>query len=294
MVEAGAKLGSPSAGTGSRVAQLAPLLFVAGALSQYIGAGIAVDLFDDLPAQSVAWLRICGAALVLMVWRRPWRSHWDRSTVLWTAAFGVITALMNTTFYLAIDRIPLGTAVAIEFVGPIAVAAATMRSPRGVASLVLTGMGVALVSGVQLSANALGVMYILIAAACWAGYIVLGARVSNETSGIDGLALGLVFGAVGVAPVGVWGSSAALRHPHLLVLCVLVGVMSTATPYGIDQIVMRRVDRGHFALMLALLPTTATIVGALQLHQHLRGFEYVGIALVIVALLVRGNGSAVS
>ena len=234
------------------IPQIAPLMFVAGAISQYIGAGIAVDLFDELPAQSVAWLRICGAAVVLVVWRRPWRVSWTRSTLLWTAAFGVITALMNTTFYLAIDRIPLGTAVAIEFVGPIAVAARSMRSRRGIASMVLTGVGVALVSGVQLSQNALGLVYILAAAVCWAGYIVLGARVSARTSGVDGLALGLVFGAIGVAPIGVWGSANAFAHPRLIWLCVAVGVMSTAVPYGIDQIVMRRIDRAHFALLLAL------------------------------------------
>lgn len=265
---------------------------MAGALSQYIGAGIAVGLFDELPPQSVAWLRICGAAVVLVAWRRPWRRSWSRSTLQWTAIFGVVTALMNTSFYLAIDRVPLGTAVAIEFIGPIAVAAATMRSRRGLISMTCTGVGVALMSGIQLTNDALGLAYVLMAAACWAGYIVLGARVSNQTAGIDGLAVGLVFGAVGVAPLGVWGSSAAFRSPHLLVLCIVVGVMSTATPYGIDQVVMRRVDRGHFALLLALLPTTATVVGAIQLHQQLQGLEYLGIALVVVALLLRGNDGA--
>lgn len=276
----------------SSIARLAPVLFVTGALSQYIGAGIAVGLFDELSPQSVAWLRICGAAVVLMLWRRPWRRAWTRSTLQWTAVFGVVTALMNTSFYLAIERVPLGTAVAIEFVGPIAVAARTMRSRRGITSMVCTGVGVALMCGVQLTTDALGLAYVLTAAACWAGYIVLGARVSNETAGIDGLAVGLVFGAVGVAPIGLWGSSAAFDHPHLLALCVVVGLMSTATPYGIDQIVLRHVDRGHFALLLALLPTTATVVGAIQLHQQLRGLEYLGIALVVVALLLRGNGDA--
>ena len=262
-----------------------------GAISQYVGAGIAVDLFRELPAQSVAWLRICGATIVLLVWRRPWRRQWTRSMLGWTAAFGVITALMNTTFYLAIDRIPLGTAVAIEFVGPIAVAARTMRSRRGIVSMVLTGLGVALVSGVELSHDALGLVYILVAAIFWAGYIVLGSRVSHQTSGIDGLAVGLLFGAIAVAPIGAWGSAPAFHHLHLLWLCIGVGVMSTAVPYGIDQMVMRSVDRAHFALLLALLPTTATVVGAIQLHQRLGAVEYIGIAFVVVALVLRGNGS---
>jgi inner membrane transporter RhtA len=271
-------------------------LFVAGAVSQYIGAAIAVDLFATVPAQCVAWLRVCGAAVVLVVVARPWRRPWTRRALGIAAAFGAITAAMNTCFYLAADRLPLGTTVAIEFAGPITVAALSLRTRRSLAALVLAGGGVALLSGVELSNtghSAAGVGFALGAAACWAGYIVLGARVSTVTEGVDGLAVALLFGAVAIAPVGAPASGPAFTSPHRLLLCVVVGVLSTALPYGIDQVVLRRVDRGTFALLLALLPTTATIVGAVRLDQRLRGSELVGVAAVVVALLVRGSDAGV-
>ncbi len=263
-------------------------LFACGAVSQYLGAAIAVDLFDHVPAASVAWLRVCGAAMVLVVVARPWRRSWTRPALVGAAAFGVITAVMNTCFYLAADRLPLGTTVAIEFIGPVAVAAVSARSRRAIGALVFTAGGVALLSGVELSGSAVGVAFALAAAACWAGYIVLGARVSAVTAGVDGLALALVFGAIAVAPIGAPGSGPAFAVPSRLALCVGVGVLSTAVPYGIDQVVLRRLDRGVFALLLALLPTTATIVGVTVLGQHLRTAEIVGIAAVVAGLLVRG------
>lgn len=269
-------------------------LFVVGAISQYLGAAIAVELFDTVPAASVAWLRVCGAAIVLVALARPWRVHWTGEALRAAAVFGVVTALMNTCFYLAADRLPLGTTVAIEFLGPVAVAALAVRTPCALAALGLAATGVALLSGVRVSGSALGVVFALGAAVCWAGYIVLGQRVSGHTSGLDGLAVALLFGAVAVAPIGVWGSGAAFTAPHRLLLCVAVGVLSTALPYGIDQVVLRRLERGTFALLLALLPTTATIVGAVVLGQHLHGAEVVGIAAVVAALVVRGRESAMA
>src|SRR3954451_20247196 len=158
-------------------ARTAPLCFVVGGIAMYAGAAIAYDLFDDLPPQSVAWLRVCGAALVLAIVVRPWRRRreWTPSQLRIASAFGVATALMNTSFYLAIDRIPLGTAVAIEFAGPVTVAALTMRSRRSYAGLAAAAVGVIILSGVQASGDALGVLFALGAATCWAGYIVLGA-----------------------------------------------------------------------------------------------------------------------
>jgi inner membrane transporter RhtA len=267
-------------------------LFGVGAISQYLGAAIAVDLFATVPAQSVAWLRVCGAALVLVAIARPWRRRWTRDALLVAAAFGAITALMNTCFYLAADRLPLGTTVAIEFLGPIAVAALSLRTARSLVALGMAAGGVALLSGIELSGSAVGVLFALGAAACWAGYIVLGARVSSVTTGVDGLAVALVFGAVAIAPIGAPGSGPAFSSPHRLLLCVAIGVLSTALPYGIDQIVLRRVERGTFALLLALLPTTATIVGALRLDQHLRTSELIGIGAVVAALVVRAGDRA--
>jgi inner membrane transporter RhtA len=253
----------------------------------YLGASLAVHLFDEVPARSVAWLRVVGAAAVLVAVTRPWRRPWPRAALGAAAAFGIATAAMNLFFYLAIDRLPLGTAVAIEFIGPVTVAALATRSRRNTAALVLAATGVALLSGIEADGNLAGVVFALAAAACWAAYIVLGARVSRLHHGGDGLAIGLVFGAVAIAPFGAPGSADALTSPRLVLLCVAVGVLSNAVPYGLDQVVLRRVTRGTFALLLALLPTTATVVGALVLRQFPGPLELVGIALVVVALFVR-------
>jgi inner membrane transporter RhtA len=271
-----------------RTLRLPPsLLFVVGAVSMYEGAAIAYELFDELPAQTVAWLRIVGAALVMAGLARPWRVRWTRSELIAASAFGVVTAAMNGAFYLATARVHLGSTVAIEFVGPVAVAAVSARSSRAVLALVLAGGGVACLS-IGLRADALGLVWALTAGACWAGYIVLGARVSAQRGGVTGLALALAFGAAALTPFGAGGSGPAWSSPRLLVLCVAVGVLSTAVPYGIDQHVLRRVPRGRFALLLALLPVTATIIGRIDLQQRPEPLELVGIGLVVVGLLAQG------
>ncbi len=253
----------------------------------YEGAAIAYELFDELPAQSVAWLRIVGAAAVMALVARPWRVRWSRAEVVAAVAFGVVTAAMNAAFYLATARVHLGSTVAIEFVGPITVAAVSARSSRSVLALSLAGGGVACLS-IGLRSDALGLTWALVAGACWAGYIVLGARVSAQRGGITGLALALAFGAVALAPFGAGGSAPAWSSLRLLLLCVAVGVLSTAVPYAIDQHVLRRIARGRFALLLALLPVTATIIGRIDLQQRPESLELLGIGLVVMGLIAQG------
>lgn len=263
------------------------LLFVIGAVSMYEGAAIAYDLFDVVRPQGVAWLRICGAAIVLMAIARPWRQRWTPREVAAAAAFGVVTAAMNAAFYLASARVHLGSTVAIEFIGPITVAAVSVRSGRALGALVAAGAGVACLS-IGLRSDALGVVWALTAGACWAGYVVLGARVSAQRGGVAGLAVALGCGAVALAPIGAPATGNAFSDPGILLLCVAVGVLSTAVPYGIDQHVLRRVPRARFALLLALLPITAIVVGRIDLQQSPRPFEFVGIALVMIGLTVQG------
>jgi inner membrane transporter RhtA len=156
-----------------------------------------------------------------------------------------------------------------------------------VIALVAAGGGVACLS-VGLRSDGLGVAWALAAGACWAGYVVLGARVSAQRGGITGLALALVFGAVALAPFGAPASGPAWDSMARVIACVAVGVLSTAVPYGLDQHVLRRVPRDRFALLLALLPVTATVVGRLDLQQSPRPFELMGIALVVAGLVVQG------
>jgi inner membrane transporter RhtA len=285
---------APAARSGSRFAgaRLPPQsLFVLGAISQYLGSAFAVLLFASVPAAGVAWLRVVAAAAVLVAWRRPWRTHWSGPRLRLVGAFGIALALMNLAFYLAIDRLPLGTAVAIEFCGPIAVAALGSRTRRDAAALALAVAGVLALADVHLAGSPDGLALALAAGGFWSVYIVLGHRVARdpEIRPQDGLALGMAIGALGLAPVLVPSAVPALVSPPLLAACLLVGVASSVLPYALEQIAMRRLPRARFALLLALLPATAAIVGAAVLGQVPGALEAAGIALVVGAASLRSH-----
>ncbi len=262
-------------------------LFVLSALSQYVGAAIAVSVFDEVEPQTVAWFRVIGAALALLAVARGVGRGWTRSQLAAAAIFGVATALMNTFFYLAIDRIDLGKGVAIEFLGPIAVAAAMTRTSRNAAALVLTIGGVATLGGVEIGDNALGVVFVLAASAMWATYIVVGSRIAQIGRGLAPLAVGLSIGAVALTPIGAPWSGPVWASPTLLALCLLTGVFSNAIGYGIDQFVLRRIPIRRFSLLLALLPVTALVVGWVVLDQRPSVVDLVGISLVLVGVALQ-------
>ena len=262
-------------------------LFVLSAIAQYVGAVIAVALFDEVAPQTVAWFRVIGAAVVLVAVSRAWRDEWTREQLIAAGLFGVATALMNTFFYLAIDRIDLGKAVTIEFIGPIAVAAVATRSLRNAVALAFAVAGVIVLGGGEIEGNALGLVFVLLASAMWAAYIVIGSRVARLDRGVAGLGVGLAIGAVVITPIGAPGSIDVWTTPRLLVLCLLVGVFSNAIGYGIDQFTMRRIPVRRFSLLLALLPVTAAAIGWLVLDQRPSGVEFFGIALVLVGVIVQ-------
>ncbi len=286
----------------------APLLFVIGGVSMYVGAALAVGLFAEASPAGVAWLRLAGAAVVLGVWRlgvaaagRRRARGADRSspdaTRRWTGrrialagAFGVVTAGMNIVFYEAIARLPLGTAVAVEFTGPVLVAALGSRTRRDWLALGLVVVGVGLIADVRLEGSLLGVLFALAAAVAWAGYIVLGTRVSRGAGtageGIDGLAVGFVVATVLFSPLALTVGRIA-ASPVLLGSALALGVLSSVVPYVLDQVVLRRLGRARFALLLALLPLTATVVGLVGLAQVPAPLEAAGIAAVVGGVALR-------
>ncbi|TDO10374.1 inner membrane transporter RhtA [Mycobacterium sp. BK086] len=271
------------------------MFFIVGAVSQYVGAALAVFLFTTANPAAVAWLRAAGAAVVLLAWRRPWRRLWTRRGLAVAAGFGIVTVGMNVAFFEAISRIPLGTAVAIEFIGPVAVATLGARRPRDVLAVILATGGVALLAGVQAGANAVGVFFALTAAALWAGYILLGKRVADAGSGLDSLAIGMAVAAVLLAAPLLAGQlhtdAHVLGDPRTWLLGLGVGVLSTAVPYGLDQFVLTVISRARFALLLALLPAAAAGTGAVMLHQWPTPAELAGIALVMTALVISADDS---
>ncbi|MEQ3552441.1 EamA family transporter [Pseudonocardia nematodicida] len=266
----------------------------------YVGAALAVGLFDRLAPSAVAELRLLGAAMILLAWRRPGRDAWRGIRLVRAGMFGLATALMNVAYYEAIARLPLGTAVAIEFTGPVLVAALASRRLRDGGAVLLAAAGVVLIADVQWSGSPSGVLWALAAAAMWAAYILLGKRVARAGSGMDDLATGFTVAAVALLPLLLVGGEGAanpfgvtnlapLADPGVIALSVGLGVLSSVVPYVLDQVVLRRVGQARFAVLLALLPATATLVGIVMLAQLPGGLETLGILLVIAAVAVRSR-----
>jgi inner membrane transporter RhtA len=282
-----ARLAAPPAAALDRVPPQG--LFVLGAVAQYVGSSFAVLLFSVVPASGVAWLRVLTAAGALALWRRPWQTRWTPRRLALAGAFGITLAAMNLCFYLAIDRLPLGTAVAIEFWGPIAVATAGSRSRRDAAALALALGGVLLLADVRFAGTPAGVGFAAAAGGLWAAYVVLGHRVAADAGlrARDGLAAGMAIGALAFAPFLVASAGPAFEDAWRLAACVAVGLLSSVIPYALEQLALARLPRARFALLLALLPATAAVVGAVILGQLPRGLEVLGIGLVIAASALR-------
>ncbi|MFV0307292.1 MAG: EamA family transporter [Desertimonas sp.] len=262
-------------------------LFVLSAVAQYVGATIAVLLFDEVEPRTVAWLRVVGAAVALLAVSGRFWAGWTRRRLLAAAVFGIATALMNLFFYLAIARTDLGKSVAIEFIGPIAVAAVMTRSRRNAVALALAAFGVATLGGVELGGNTTGLLWLLAASAMWATYIVVGSRVAQYKQGVQGLGVGLAIGAVVLTPIGAPGSGAVWVAPGLLAACLVVGVFSNAIGYGIDQHVLRRIPVRRFSVLLAMLPVTAVAIGWIALDQRPSLLDAAGIALVLAGVALQ-------
>jgi inner membrane transporter RhtA len=266
------------------------LYFVVSAVFHYLGPAFAVLLFARVDVLGVAWLRIASAALVFALWRRPWRAFakLDRSGRRLLLAWGAVLAVMNACFYVAIDRLPLGTVAAIEFLPVIALAALGARSPRNAAALVLAVPGVYLLTGVQLEGEPVGVALAFANALLFAAYIVLAHRVARHgaLSGIDGLAASMLIAAVVVTPIGGWEVLPALTDPVALLAGIGVGLCSSVIPYVSDQLAMRRLPRATYALMVSLLPATATVIGIAVLAQIPSWVEVAGVALVIAGVAI--------
>ena len=259
--------------------------FVGSAVFHYLGPAFAVLLFALVEPLGVAWLRIAGAALVFALWRRPWRSRpWGSEVV----AMGAVLAVMNVCFYVAIDRLPLGTVAAIEFLPVIGLAALGARTLRNGAALLLAVGGVYLLTDVQLAAEPLGLVFAFANAALFALYIVVAHRVAGRGAlgGIDGLAAAMLVALVVATPLGAWKAVPALVDPVVLLAGIGVGVTSSVIPYVCDQLAMARMPRATYALLVSLLPATATAIGILVLGQVPSAAEAAGVALVVAAVAV--------
>jgi inner membrane transporter RhtA len=266
--------------------------FVVSATFHYLGPAFAVLLFARVDVLGVAWLRIASAAAIFALWRRPWRSVRGAWRLL--LAWGAVLAVMNSTFYLAIDRLPLGTVAAIEFFPVIVLAALGARSPRNLAALALAVPGVYLLTDVALEGDPLGVAFAFVNAALFAAYIVVSHRAAQNGSvpGIDLLGMAMLIAAVVATPIGAWAAAPAFLDPVALAAGIGVGVSSSVIPYVTDQLAMARMSRSTYALMVALLPATATVIGIVVLAQLPSAIEALGVALVILGVAVHRDADA--
>jgi inner membrane transporter RhtA len=250
--------------------------FVGSAVFHYLGPSFAVLLFARVAPLGVAWLRILTAAIVFALWRRA-RVRLDRVVLAWAA----VLAAMNCCFYLAIDRLPLATVAAIEFLPVIGLAALGARTHRNIAALALAVPGVYVLTGVDLAGRSTGIAFALANAVLFAAYIVCADRAAKQGLGIDGLAGAMLLAAILVTPIGATGVD-----PIGVVAGVGVGISSSVIPYVLDQLALARLPRATYSLMVAILPATATVIGLVVLAQvpSLRDVGGIGLVAGGVAL----------
>jgi inner membrane transporter RhtA len=269
----------------------------AGAVSVQFGAAYATRLFGRVGPAGAVTLRLVTAAVLLLAALPLLRARPQTATAtdrLVVVGFGLVLAAMNLSFYEALDRIPLGVAVTIEFAGPLGLSLSTSRRWSDGLWAAAAGAGVALLaSGVGRHLDAAGLAFAVLAGAFWVGYILLSRETGRRFESIGGLAAAMAVGAVAVLPFGVVAGGAKLVRPSVLALGLAVGVMSSVIPYSLELLALRRVTPRAFGVMLSLDPALATAAGFVVLGQHLDLREWVALGLVVGANLGNSlSGSA--
>ena len=274
----------------------ATALVVTGLICQEVGAAIAVTLFPEVGSVGMVTLRLVFSAIVLLLIFRP--SFRGRSAANWRTVigFGLVLAAMNVLFYLALTRLHLGVTVTIEVIGPLILSVVISRRASAWlwAALALGGV-VLLGRGGFDSLDPIGVLFALGAGAAWVGYILLSERTGRGFARLDGLAIAMAIGSLAVLPFGIATTGATLVLPHILLLGFAVAVLSSAIPYGLELIALRRLPAATFSILLSLAPALAALAGLIILGQQLEILDAVAIALVVVASMgavraARGRG----
>ncbi|GAA4200635.1 DMT family transporter [Streptosporangium oxazolinicum] len=255
-------------------------------MSVQVGAGFAKDLFSQLPPSAVVFLRIATGALIMGLVVRPRLRGLSRADIGAGVAFGVTLGVMNLSFYEALARLPMGIAVAIEFLGPLGVAVAASRRRLDLLWVALAGSGVVLLAPWGSGASRInwaGIAFALVAAICWAGYILLSASVGRRFPGTSGLALAMIVSCVLVAPAGIASGGTDLLQPELLLIGLGVGLLSSVIPYSIELEALRRMPKRVFGILMSLEPAMAALVGLVILGEVLQVREWAAIGCVVIA-----------
>lgn len=262
----------------------AATLVVVGLVCQEVGAAVAVTLFPQVGAVGMVLLRLAFSAVILLLVFRPSFRGRTRQDWLTVIGFGLVLALMNACFYIALSRLHLGTAVTIEVLGPLILSVVISRRASAWLWAVLAFGGVGLLGrGGFDSLDPIGVLFAMGAGAAWVAYILLSARTGRGFARLDGLAIAMAVGSLAMLPFGVATTGATLLNPTVLLLGLAVAVLSSAIPYGLELIALRRLPAATFSILLSLAPALAAIAGLVILHQHLEILDAVAIVLVVAA-----------
>lgn len=264
--------------------------FGVSAVFHYLGPAFAVLLFPVVGVLGVAWFRIASAALIFAGLTRPWRTlrEADGRTRWLLVGLGACLAVMNTSFYLALDVLPMSLVAAMEFVGTIGVALYGLRTGRNALALLLAVAGVFVLIDVKWASDPLGLFWASANAVLFVGYIVLGHKAAEGGAGggVERLGAAMAVAFLILMPIGFLEASRAFGMPLVVLAGIGVGLCSSVIPYVCDQLAMSRLPRASFALMLALLPATATVIGAIVLVQIPSPQDLLGVALVMLGIAI--------
>jgi inner membrane transporter RhtA len=261
----------------------APVLVVIGVASVQSGAAVATKLFPAVGPAGAVFLRLVFSAIVVWALARPRIRSIPRRHLSLGVAFGVVLAAMNLCFYLSLNRIPLGVAVTVEFLGPLGVAVAGSRRLLDLVWVGLAAAGVAMLAGSGGRLDVVGILLAAMAGACWAAYILLSQRVGRVLPGLTGLAIALSVGAVVMAPIGIAVGGMALVRPGNLGRGAAIAVLSSAVPYSLELAALRRLEARVFSVLMSLEPAMGALSGLVFLGQSLRWQEWVAVGCVMVA-----------
>ena len=269
--------GGVPAGIGLAVASMSML---------QLGAALSEPLFDRIGPAGVVAVRLVAAALILWPFARPRLAHRSAGDMRAAVALGVCSGILTLAFFQAIDRIPLGVTVTIEFLGPLGVALAASRRPRDVAFVALAGAGVALLTlghGAGGPLDPLGVAFAALSGTCWAAYILLTKRVGAQWPGLEGLAVSMAVAALVALPLGVVDGGSELLDPGVLLAGLGLALLLPLLPYVCELVSLRRLPTGLFGVIMSLEPAIAALFGFALLSQSLSASGVLAVGLVVIA-----------
>jgi inner membrane transporter RhtA len=277
---------SATAPAASPFARALPYVALAGSITSFcIGTSFGKQLFPLVGAPGTVAYRVGFSALILLVLVRPWRMPISRSDLLATMRYGAALGLMNLSFYMALRTIPLGLAISIEFLGPLAVSLAHARRPAHFAMVALAAAGLAMLLPLRQSAHGLdpvGVGFALASGLGWALYIIFGKR-TGHMPGAQAVAMGMTTAALVVVPIGVYDAGLALLSPSLMVLGLATAILSSALPYSLEMIALKSIPANRFGVLLSVEPAVGALAGVVLLGERLTMLQWVAIALVVAA-----------